>query len=831
MSSSSGDDDASFYECEVEGNNEEDRETNQFRSYLLSDAMEPNWEPRRANLAISTSPTALSANTTATRRPRSLDGFSIRSQSRHSLPEAIPAVPAIPEHLLATGKRATLAQRRKADGTHKHSPGRLNVTPSPSLCVQRPSTSAGEEFTSSPARSPNRQASRSRHGLSNATAPPSPADHTRRKSLPALPAHVHKDTLEKLENRRQGRAVAHMNRAGKGRNEDLFLELANDRSGADDGVRPPSRSGRASSRLSFSGKRRSMPSESVLPSTADGRPSTSSGQTFGNRPSSRLGNFQSDLQRHVERYRSTPSRAAFPADDAISVSSRSRSGRPHRYSVAADNSNFPPVRVDQQVRSPELPHYGRRRPSFGATPPQPPQTRPSQLSKEQHDTYSESPAESSEPKQSLPDSASVESQTDTVWDELDDLKSRIKKLELTGKLPAMSGAAVATEANERPRTATTAPTTIDSSPKVEKQEKKPDPAPPGADTTVENTVGGTNLANIHPNLHSALAKAKPLLSAPLYRSLEATAADALQLAAMTGSAGPQGTAFSAAAIINGVTASDRHVRRKADTMCRNLTDLCLALCEGKHEAPSILSSPVSLDTSAKNSPAARFGGRSSLGPSDSLNQNGGSRPMSRLEARRTSILGSQGGSSLGNSPIASGEDLSASEQETTPSHLKVPETRRFSRPGSRLQTTRRQRYEDASGDEDPTIRSPSRAMTDIGRGKRTSPREYSTPQQQRSPSLRDSLTTRRANAAAYEGNREPSRVSSLTSESSGSRRRFLDHSTPPVLEEESNGDDYQPVVQPKRRVMSFGTHGSRRATTELPNRATSLNQRRHIVVE
>ena len=158
--------------------------------------------------------------------------------------------------------------------------------------------------------------------------------------------------------------------------------------------------------------------------------------------------------------------------------------------------------------------------------------------------------------------------------------------------PATSAAAVSSEINDRPRTATTAPTTIDSSPKHEKpnsSEKKiehdPEPEPEPASATIEPpleyVVGGPHAANIHPTLHSALAKAKPLLNGSLYRTLEATAADALQLAAMTGSAGPQGTALTAAAIINGVTVSDRHVRRKADTMCRNLTDLVLALCEGK----------------------------------------------------------------------------------------------------------------------------------------------------------------------------------------------------------------------------------------------------------
>ncbi|KAJ0292443.1 hypothetical protein CBS470a_002748 [Colletotrichum nupharicola] len=42
----------------------------------------------------------------------------------------------------------------------------------------------------------------------------------------------------------------------------------------------------------------------------------------------------------------------------------------------------------------------------------------------------------------------------TVWDELDDLKSRIHRLEMTGKLPKISGAVMSRTSDERPPTAT-----------------------------------------------------------------------------------------------------------------------------------------------------------------------------------------------------------------------------------------------------------------------------------------------------------------------------------------------------------------------------------------
>ena len=608
-----------------------------------------------------------------------------------------------------------------------------------------------------------------------------------------------------------------MARRGSGRHQDLFMELAQDE-GSDE-IRPPSRGERVVSRLSHPGQRRSLPADSML----DRRPKSSGGALNG-RPASRFDAFPSDLQAHADRYRATPSRANFTQDDTASVSGRSFSGRSQRYSLAAERSPLSSSLLRDRVKSPEPPSYGRRRPSFGSAPSQAQKVRQNQVPVKLPDSPDASPAESSEPNRS-PDSTSVDSQTaDTVWDELDDLKSRIKKLEVTGKLPPTSGAAISGEASERPRTATTAPTTIDSSPK---QERKPASEPKTA--PAENTIGGPKIVSIHPLLHSALAKAKLLLNPTLYRSLEATASDALQLAALTGSAGPQGTTFSAASIINGVTVSDRHVRRKADTMCRNLTDLCLALCEGKHETPSSAASPIVLQP-VRPSSSIRHA-RSSTGLGDSASRVG-SRPISRLEARRTSILGMGSTGSIGGSPRESTEDVSASEQEGTPSRPQNPPNplRRVSRANSRLLSARMPRYDEVSGDEDPTVRPPSRAMTDIGnlRTKLSGQREYNSPGQSRSPGFRESLAARRANARAHEANNELSRISSLTSDVG--RRRFVKESTPPVLEEEGEGTEYQPLSQPKRRITSMGQFSARRSV-EVPNRATSLSSRGPAVVE
>ncbi|KAK3055721.1 hypothetical protein LTR09_003642 [Extremus antarcticus] len=757
------------------------------------------------------------ANIAARRRPKSMNGdYFSTSRNRYSLPARIPAVPAIPAHHLATGKRATLQPRRTATGSSIAS--KESSQTSPVLPVQRSSSSGGE------ARRDSFRSAQGQHGSVNSAPLVRPTDFTtRRKSLSAIQSH--RETLAKLETGTSYTDISDMNRFRGKRSEDLFLALANDQSESD-GVRPPSRGDRAASRASFAGKRHSLPVQELgMPSSGDNRPKTS-GHVFGNRPPSRSGQATSDLQRHAERYRNSPSRAGYLTDDGASASGLSSSGRRQRFSLTAEHSANSP---GENHRAPDLPQYGRRRPSFGNASSQARQGQSHQLSTIRQDSHSESPAESSEPKQSNPDSGSVDSDTaDTVWDELDDLKSRIKRVERTGRLPLTSGGAVSGDSSERPRTATTAPTTIDSSPKHDKMENKQQQDSIAEQTASEHVVGGSTAKNIHPNLHAALARAKSLLSAPLYRSLEATAADALQLIAMTGSAGPQGTAFSAAAIINGVTVSDRHVRRKTDTMCRNLTDLCIVLCEGKHEAPSVTASPVLLATPLSNSPSLRYT-RSSLGPTDSLTRTN-SRPMSRLEARRTSMLGSQAGS-IGNSPSGA-EDVSASEHETTPSIKRKEHDPRFARPQSRLQRIRQQHYNQPMEDDDPTIRPPSRAMTDIGRSKPSGPREYSTPQ--RSPSLRDSLVARRANTSAYENNKEYSRIASLGSDS-GRKRRFHDPSTPPVLEEESidGGEEYQPAsLPPSRRVSSLNRHAPRRMAGELQGRIASLSGRRpQVVVE
>ena len=602
-----------------------------------------------------------------------------------------------------------------------------------------------------------------------------------------------------------------MARKGDESTVDLFLELADNQSSQEAELAPSPRTRRLASRLSNADKRRSLPVEAFA-AFNERRPSTS-GQIFGGRPSSRLNtsNIHSELQRQAADFASSPIYGSNRFNDSVPASDRTFSGgRPRRYSVLPSRSPMSPSRVADRMRFPESQDISRRRTSFGAASLN---FRQNSMDKT-HEDHDESPLENSEPRRA--ESTSADSQTaDTVWDELDDLKSRIKKLELSGPQRATSRPPVSGDSSERPRTATTAPTTIDSSPKHDRTAHE---VIKKVDSTADVVLSGPSTADVHPLLHSALAKAKPLLNPSLYRTLEMTASDALQLAAMAGSSGPQGTAFSAASIINGVAASERQIRRRADTMCRNLTELCLALCDGKHETSSGFDSPMLLADAAHPLPASRFS-HHSLGPASAQP----SRPVSRLEARRTSILGIPSAGSIGRSPSSAG-DISASEQGSTPTLPLSQRQRRSSQVSSSLPRPQLRRRHDMSGDDDLTIRPPSRAMTDVG-NIRAQP---GSGVPKRTPSLRQTLESRRVHESSHRSNRETSYTTPSNSELR--TRRYYDHATPPVLEED--GGDYHSAGYTRRPGSSMGRqYSSRRSINETPLRAPSLSQRRHVAVE
>ncbi|KAF2685982.1 hypothetical protein K458DRAFT_363507 [Lentithecium fluviatile CBS 122367] len=383
---------------------------------------------------------------------------------------------------------------------------------------------------------------------------------------------------------------------------------------------------------------------------------------------------------------------------------------------------------------------GRRRPSYpDATPPNRNGAyRPSNLHYYSSSRDNTRTAQVETPQEPATRVDGTESHGSTgpatsVWDELDELKTRIRRIELGGKIPATSGAAVSQAIADRPRTANTSITTASSSPH---QQRKPNPSPS------ESTVGAPMPHKIHPLLGEALAKAKQHTSPAIYRVLEATASEALTLAEMTGSAGPQGTLQSASSILNGTSMPDRQVRRKADNICRSLTELCIALCDNK---PSISSPAVRTTTNIPSRrPSVQINGespsvRQSIEPeSNTLPRSSPSSAMSRIEARRVSMLA--GGAR------AYGNARESSQEPSTPSQSNIP--MHLNRSGTSLFQSRRTANDD---DDDPTLRAPSRAMTDF-RATRTTPktqfgREYTSrepmPDLQPSPAIQPSTSLRR----------------------------------------------------------------------------------------
>ncbi|EGE83836.1 hypothetical protein BDDG_06781 [Blastomyces dermatitidis ATCC 18188] len=306
----------------------------------------------------------------------------------------------------------------------------------------------------------------------------------------------------------------------------------------------------------------------------------------------------------------------------------------------------------------------------------------------------------------------------TVWDELDDLKSRIRKLELTGKLPPSSAAAMSSVSGERPRTATTTVTTLSSSPKHGRKTTSPPPEP----------ESGAAADQVHPLLNTALAKAKPILNADVYRALEATATDALTLATILSSNAPQhGSGMS---VVNGASVSERQVRRKVDSLCRGLTELCLVLSDQQWESmlktrpgsPEVTSSQYRRDGIVDResiTPTIAYRRSASHEPEDIHRGNTPTMRLaagSRLETRRASIL------SLSTGPTSSRNNQEQTNQ-LPPSSLSTPPSR-LNRSSMTLRSRRLQGEEEPDDKASVVSRPISRAMTEINAGTtRYSPRE------------------------------------------------------------------------------------------------------------
>ncbi|KAJ5038393.1 uncharacterized protein L3040_007256 [Drepanopeziza brunnea f. sp. 'multigermtubi'] len=288
----------------------------------------------------------------------------------------------------------------------------------------------------------------------------------------------------------------------------------------------------------------------------------------------------------------------------------------------------------------------------------------------------------------------------TVWDELEDLKSRIHRLELTGKLPSTSGAAMSRASHDRPPTATTV-TTMSSSPKQRGRGNSISPVEPAAQPSPPE---------IHPLLHAALAKSKHLLSSEVYKALEAAATDALAISSMMGVSGQPGPISTSQSTTGGTSSvSDRQVRRKADSMCRSLTELCLALSEGQGQGETttpVINHPVVRPAGSathKNELRASIESDNTqrqLVTTDLSRASSTPRALSRLEARRSSLLAT--------TALPSPRFNSSEAGTPTPTSLAGRRTSLFFRP-------RRAATEEPEESEEARFRAPSRATTELGR--------------------------------------------------------------------------------------------------------------------
>lgn len=369
----------------------------------------------------------------------------------------------------------------------------------------------------------------------------------------------------------------------------------------------------------------------------------------------------------------------------------------------------------------------------------------------------------------------------TIWDDVEDLKHRMRKLELTGQLPVSSDGAMSHVFGERPPTATTTMTTISTSPK----HGRPDDLSPSA-----TTVKGPETTQLHPLLHAALAKSRQLIDSNVYMVLEATASDALTLAAMTAPGASSGTVPA--------TNIDRRLRRKADSMCRSLTELCIALTAEKSESDPRSGQPhrrksgrsISIHHDSESGQEPRY----PRGVSEDPELRSSSRVRNRLEARRASLLQSN----TPQSPRSSPREANTPTQTTT-----TPLTNgRLDRGPTIL---RRATFAIDQADERPT----SRAVTEVAHFRPTPssaerPRREYTSQHplptssQHSPSVPSSLPVRRTFFSS------PSLQSPSTPHVQPGSKRYLERGpTPPKSVETARAAEVR-----RERMASFGGFGN-----------------------
>lgn len=405
----------------------------------------------------------------------------------------------------------------------------------------------------------------------------------------------------------------------------------------------------------------------------------------------------------------------------------------------------------------------------------------------------------------------------TVWDELDNLKSRIHRLELTGKLPQTSGAAVSNATDNRPPTATTTNTTLSTSPKRGRN---------FSTSPVDSNATGLPTNDTHPMLHAALAKTKAILPEEVYSALYSTATDALSLASMMGSVTGGGPISSAQSVVGSTVGpvSDRQLRRKADSMCRSLTEVCLALSEMSPvlSKQSTVARPVSRDHELSSmdpqSPQQLRNPNASGGALGAIKPSPGA--LSRLQVRRSSLAAAPSNLSSLPSPRYT---PSIAAEASTPTN--------GSSSGRRTSLYLRSRRTGTAEQEDgDTVRlkAPSRALTEIGGIRRSQtisalPTEYrERPSQRPQPqSTVDGETVMQSIEGLSEDSRDGAQ--SVLSQLPIRRRYASSNFNSPVTK------PTPPGLQPPRRYLDRPTPD--RDTTSLVGRMEEVRGQRHGSVD
>jgi hypothetical protein len=223
------------------------------------------------------------------------------------------------------------------------------------------------------------------------------------------------------------------------------------------------------------------------------------------------------------------------------------------------------------------------------------------------------------------------------------------------------------------------------------------------------SAADTEQSPVHPILQSALAKAKGVLSGDVYSSLEATITDALNLSTALGvNTAPSG---SVSVVNGGYSSPERHARRKADSVCRSLTELCLALTDEqlKNHRPSSSSREAGMQPQLPNGTGldsrmsiSTYQRNETQDPEGIERRQSTTRISSRLEARRASLINA--------SP---GNTMDTKQSPTQSPGIPTP-TSRLNRMSTSLRSRRQTIGEDSGETESAHSRSVSRANTEIG---------------------------------------------------------------------------------------------------------------------